>query len=410
MNTLFTRSCKTIVVTLFYLLCGISPEMAAQEKVTEPAKQAKKWYETIQLRGYVQFRYNRLLETNEKLKCEQCDRSWGENGGFFLRRARLVFSGNLSKNVYFYIQPDFATNASTNNQHFGQIRDAYFDIGFDEHNEFRLRLGQSKVPFGFDNLQSSQNRMALDRSDPINSAVANERDLGAFFYYAPKSKRELFSKLVKDGLKGTGDYGIFAFGLYNGQTANRPEINNEPHIVARISYPFFIGSQIIEPGIQAFKGIYTLGSDQISNGVNFYSDKRYVDERAALSFVLYPQPFGIQMEYNVGRGAKYDPATDSIVNADLKGGYVLISYRYIVGNKTLFPFIRYQNYAGGKKHELDARNYDVSEFNIGTEIQLSKQLEVVAEYVVSSRRFEDHGNRDNLQKGNLLRLQAQINF
>ena len=157
MNTLFTRSCKTIVVTLFYLLCGISPEMAAQEKVTEPAKQDKKWYETIQLRGYVQFRYNRLLETNEKLKCEQCDRSWGENGGFFLRRARLVFSGNLSKNVYFYIQPDFATNASTNNQHFGQIRDAYFDIGFDEHNEFRLRLGQSKVPFGFDNLQSSQN-------------------------------------------------------------------------------------------------------------------------------------------------------------------------------------------------------------------------------------------------------------
>ena len=112
----------------------------------------------------------------------------------------------------------------------------------------------------------------------------------------------------------------------------------------------------------------------------------------------------------MGRGAKYDPATDSIVNADLKGGYVLISYRYIVGNKTLFPFIRYQNYAGGKKHELDARNYDVSEFNIGTEIQLSKQLEVVAEYVVSSRRFEDHGNRDNLQKGNLLRLQAQINF
>lgn len=410
MNTLFARSCKAVVVTSFYFLCCLSPEITAQEKAPEPVKQEKKWYETIQLRGYVQFRYNRLLETNDKLKCEQCDRSWGENGGFFLRRARLIFFGNISKNVYFYIQPDFASNASSNNLHFGQIRDAYFDIGFDDNNEYRLRLGQSKIPFGFENLQSSQNRMPLDRADPLNSALSNERDLGAIFYYAPKAKRDLFSKLVRDGLKGSGDYGVFALGVYNGQTANRPELNNQPHIVARISYPFFIGSQIIEPGIHAFKGIYTLGSDQISNGVNFYSDKRYVDERAALSFVLYPQPFGIQMEYNVGRGAQYDPATDSIVNADLKGGYVLISYRYNLGNKTLFPFIRYQNYAGGKKHELDARNYDVSEFNIGTEIQLSKQLEVVAEYVVSSRRFEDHGNRDNLQKGNLLRLQAQINF
>ena len=97
------------------------------------------------MRGYLQFRYNRLLETNSKLRCEQCDRSWGENGGF-IRRARLVFSGYIHKNVYFYIQPDLAINASSNSQHYFQIRDAYFDIGFDADNTFKLRLGQSKVP------------------------------------------------------------------------------------------------------------------------------------------------------------------------------------------------------------------------------------------------------------------------
>lgn len=410
MNTLYARSCKAIVLTLCYLLMGTSAGLMAQDKPSEPVKQEKKWYETIQLRGYVQFRYNRLLETNSKLRCEQCDRSWGENGGFFLRRARLIFFGNISSNIYFYIQPDFASNASSSNLHFGQIRDAYFDIGLDHKNEFRLRLGQSKIPYGFENLQSSQNRMPLDRADALNSALSNERDLGAIFYYAPKSKRELFSKLVRDGLKGSGDYGIFALGVYNGQTANRPELNNKPHVVARFSYPFSIGNQIVEPGIQAYKGVYTLGTDQISNGVNFISDRQYTDERAAFSFVLYPQPFGVQMEYNIGRGAQFNTANDSISNADLRGGYILLSYKYSIGNKLIFPFIRYQNYNGGKKHELDARSYEVKEFNIGTEIQFSKQLELVAEYVISSRRFEDHSARNNLQEGNLLRLQAQINF
>jgi hypothetical protein len=78
--------------------------------------------------------------------------------------------------------------------------------------EFRLRVGQSKVPFGFENLQSSQNRLTLDRNDALNSAVANERDLGAFFYWAPSKIRERFAMLVKDGYKGSGDYGVFAFG------------------------------------------------------------------------------------------------------------------------------------------------------------------------------------------------------
>lgn len=54
---------------------------------------AKKWYEQIQLRGYMQVRYNGLLQTNEDLACEQCDRSWGGDNDFFIRRMRLIFYG-----------------------------------------------------------------------------------------------------------------------------------------------------------------------------------------------------------------------------------------------------------------------------------------------------------------------------
>jgi phosphate-selective porin len=90
----------------------------------------------------------------------------------------MIFYGQISKKVYFYIQPDFASATSSTNYHFVQIRDAYFDIGIDDKNEFRFRVGQSKVPFGFENMQSSQNRLPLDRNDALNSAVTNERDLG----------------------------------------------------------------------------------------------------------------------------------------------------------------------------------------------------------------------------------------
>jgi hypothetical protein len=103
----------------------------------EKASQAQQWFEKIQLRGYAQLRYNRLLETNPQLQCDQCDKSWGENGGFFFRRIRMIFYGDIHERVYFYIQPDFASGGGN----FAQIRDAYFDLGLDANQEFRLRIG-----------------------------------------------------------------------------------------------------------------------------------------------------------------------------------------------------------------------------------------------------------------------------
>ncbi len=405
---------------LLLSIAVLSLKTAAQDSIKVEAKpkmeeksieeKPKKWYESISIRGYVQARYNRLLETNPDLKCEQCDRSWGENGGFFMRRMRIIFYGQISKRVYFYIQPDFASSASTTSLHFAQLRDAYFDIGLDNDNEFRLRIGQSKVPYGFENMQSSQNRLPLDRNDALNSAVSNERDIGVFFYWAPKKIRETFSMLVRDGYKGSGDYGVFALGAYNGQTANKPELNNELHIVSRLSYPFQIGNQIIEPGIQGYAGKWVMASDQLTTDVEVNSKREYDDQRFAGTFVLYPKPFGIQAEYTVGKGPEFNPQSDSIETQKLHGGYVTLNYMIKFKNQVLFPFVRGQYYDGGKKHERDARSYTVKEFEVGLEWQPHKTFEFVAMYTISDRRFEDFALQSNKQDGSLLRLQAQINF
>jgi hypothetical protein len=230
-----------------FLICGVImpanvlsqiDSTIAKPQLIQSTVSQKEWFQKINIRGYSQIRYNRLFETNPNLGCEQCDRSWGDNGGFFMRRMRIIFFGQISQRVYFYVQPDFASSSSSTGLHFGQIRDAYFDVGLDDKNEFRFRIGQSKVPFGFENMQSSQNRLPLDRNDGLNSAVSNERDLGVFFYWAPQEIRKRFSMLVKEGLKGSGDYGVFGFGVYNGQTANKPEMNNNQTCCSAPYLPF----------------------------------------------------------------------------------------------------------------------------------------------------------------------------
>jgi hypothetical protein len=405
-----------ITKAVMHVLDSINKAKIAEDK-EKPKKE--QWYDNIGIRGYVQVRYNGLLSTNDKVSCEQCDRSWGTtstapdakaNNGFFIRRARIIFSGQVHPNVYFYIQPDFASSPSSGVNNFGQLRDAYFDLSIDKKREYRFRVGQSKIPFGFENLQSSQNRLTLDRNDAINSAAANERDLGVFFYWAPEEIRERFAMLVRDGYKGSGDYGVFAFGAYNGQTANRSEGNRNLHVITRITYPFVIGNQIIEPGLQAYTGKWAFTSE-LSTGVTTPNKLQTTDQRIGATFVLYPKPFGIQTEYNIGRGPRYDKVTNTVQVSDLEGGYITLNYKWDLPKKQyLFPFAKFQYYDGGKKFEKDARSYVVRDYELGLEWQPFKAFELVAEWVIADRTFEDSALKNNRQRGNLLRLQAQFNF
>jgi hypothetical protein len=272
-----------------------------------------------------------------------------------------------------------------------------------------VRVGQSKVPFSFENLQSSQNRLALDRTDATNSSFLNERDIGAFFYWAPRRVRQRFADLVRSGLKGSGDYGVLGVGTFNGQSLNKQEGNNNRHYITRISYPFELpGGRIIEAGAAAYTGAYAVTADQRSaftRGLENFADRRVLG-----SLVIYPQPLGFQAEYNVGRGPRYNPATQTIESRRLQGGYGQVMYRKLLGHQALIPFIRYQYYSGGKKFEFDARRYLVRDLDFGLEWQASDFLELVAQYSRADRTFEDSRNPNNQQKGNLLRLQLQLNY
>jgi hypothetical protein len=148
----------------------------------------------------------------------------------------------------------------------------------------------------------------------------------------------------------------------------------------------------------------------MSKDVKRISNLNYTDERVAGSFALYPKPFGLFAEYNVGRGPEFNKVTDSIEVMPLQGGYIQPCYMIKMKKHTLIPFVRYQYYDGGKKHELDARSYEVSELEVGAEWQPNKNFELVINYTISNRRYEDFIRQNNFQFGRLLRIQAQVNF
>jgi hypothetical protein len=388
-----------------------APALAPSPLPPPPEPSSAPWYEKLKVRGYTQLRYNLPgVVYNDLLTNEQGDKSLGGNGGFLIRRARLILYGDIHPRVSIYLQPDFAS-AVGEQLGVAILRDWYADIFLDEKKEFRVRAGQSKVPFGFENLQSSQNRLALDRNDALNSAVKDERDLGLFFYWTPAPIRERFKHLVSSGLKGSGDYGVVALGAYNGQTANRLELNKFPHVIARATWPFAIGNQFLELGGGGYYGLYTVALGTLPDGTKVVSareDRTFTDARGHVSAILYPKPFGVAFEYNVGVGPQL--GTSGIVNAHLLyGGYLQFSLKLddVLGTVALIPFVRGTMYDGGKKFVTNALGYRVREVELGIEWQIAKAIEVVAAYNISERTSDKLYTQ---QYGHWTRLQLQVNY
>lgn len=388
---------------------AIAPPPAPVPPPPEPAK--PKWYDRLSLRGYGQFRYNRLMsdlgvfgEDNDRYLSPIGDKTIGAKNGFSLRRARLIIGGDVSHHVFVYVQSDIA-NAVGDSSGFMQMRDYYADVAVDADKAFRFRIGQSKVPYGWENMQSSQNRGPLDRSEAVNSGAPGERDMGLFFYFAPPATRALFKRLVDEGLKGSGDYGMVAVGAYGGQSANKPEANDSRHYVVRVAVPFEIGSQIVELAAGGYYGKFVVPLDA-KTPAKTPDGPDLLDARVHATAVLYPKPIGLQAEYTVGKGP--ETRYGELKSRPLHGGYVMVNAK--VG--PLFPFVRGQQYVGGRKAETNAPTQRLLEIEPGIEWQIDKAFELTVSYAYGHRTFttSDPGKGSQGVNGQMFRLQAQLNF
>jgi len=369
-----------------------APEQGDASVIAAVGKALKgKWYERLSLRGYTQFRYNFLLDKSGSADWFMpTDRSVSDDNTFFIRRARLILSGDVTDHLSVYVQPDL--NAAPTDGDFSvQLRDVYADISIDKDKEFRFRVGQSKVPFGWVNLQSSQNRLMMERPDALNSAVEGERDIGVFFYWAPKAIRDRFRDLVRHGLKGSGDYGVFAFGAYSGQGLNRSDRNESVHWVARLSYPFEFGNgQILEPSVEGYWGNFVPRTSTVERGgldvTPTAPSSGVTDRRLGGSLVLYPQPIGIEAAWNFGEGPELTEDFQRIESDFLHGGYLQLMYKYDSNHGPLIPFVRWQYYDGGRKFARNAPDTRVDEWDFGVEWSPLPELELMTAYTYTPFR------------------------
>ncbi len=354
---------------------------------------ADKWYQRYDVGGYAQFRYTTAFQGDSASLNVPNDRTATEGEGLLIRRGRFKLSGDVTKRVYLYTQVDLAGSVGGSGDLGLQARDLYADIGLDEAHQYRVRAGLSKVPFGWVNLQSSQNRAPMERPDALNSAVEGERDLGLYFMYAPPEVRKRFKELVKSGLKGSGDYGMATVGAFNGQGLNRSDLNGEPHLLGRVSYPFkFDNGQFFETGIQGYEGRFVPTAQAITvNGKSItprFDSDGVTDRRAGISAILYPQPFGIETEWNIGKGPQLSQDFTEIDSDSLYGGYVMANYRIKSPAGAFFPFSRWHYYEGGRKFGRNAPNEDVNEIDFGLEWSPWTELEASISYTHTLKRTD----------------------
>lgn len=157
-----------------------------------------------------------------------------------------------------------------------------------------------------------------------------------------------------------------------------------------MTWPFQLESgQIFEVGAQSCWGRFVVDTSEIDLGAGLVAPNQPSnganDYRGGLSFVWYPQPFGLDVEWNVGESPELTPDGDRIEARFLHGGYVQLSYRRETTIGEWLPFTRWNYYAGGRKFADNAPRETVNEIDAGIEYAPWKELELVVMY---SHSFE----------------------
>jgi hypothetical protein len=271
----------------------------------------------------------------------------------------------------------------------------------------------------------------MERPEALNSAVEGERDQGIYYMYANTEDRALFKSLVKDGLKGSGDYGVFTAGFYSGAGLNKADNNGEVHSVVRLSKPWVSASgQTYEAGIGAYAGRFKVTTDLttgsgLPGGVSKTTldaninavDRRdlsdgFVDRRASAHFIMYPQPWGIEAEWTTGQGPQLTDDRTSVTSQSLQGGYIMVNYRHKYGEQSeLIPYVRWNYFDGARKFATNAPKMVVNELDIGFEWQWRKEVELQLQYTLADERSNTSTAMPTVISGSRrLALQLQFNY
>jgi len=328
-------------------------EAAAAEAAAQPAGQPaapkkKAWYEALKVSGYTQGRFLYYPDY------PNADRKTHSNE-FLVRRARVKFQFEPNDRTEVTVEPDLGEGKA-------EVRDVWIQRFLDDHHTWSFRLGQQKIPFGFETPQSSSVRLPLERNHLAASMFPGERDTGLIFFYTRPEDHRLFDASRKSDY-GVGDYGNLAIGFLNGQGRNQSEVNSSKHFVVRAAKPLSIGSagRYAEFGASYWRG------DCFSKWSADASGQSFDDSLFGVHAFLAPRPFGLQAEYHTGRTE----------GGDVDGWYAMALLRS--GPRGTW-FLRHDDYEGPRKGKGPGYVYDRRRTCLGYAHQLDDRNRLTVEY------------------------------
>lgn len=189
--------------------------MEGEERQTTLMKMKEEFKTTFKFGGYLTGRYN----ISDR-------RGTASNGGFDIRRFRLYGSGHAWRDFYYRFQLEVSDAPGTDRG--PRVLDAF--VEWQRHEFFRVKLGQFKRCFGFENPISPLSigfgsySQAANRLQSVSDRIGAHRSSG----------RDGGVQVQGDFWKTEAGHPLFHYqvGLYNGQGINHRDLNHHKDLIA----------------------------------------------------------------------------------------------------------------------------------------------------------------------------------
>lgn len=342
----------------------------------------------IKVSGYIQAQFESydkdLVKTNDAANT------------FYIRRARVKFTYEMTDGIKFVLQPDFSTGSLS-------LKDAYAVASLPKLKSLSLWAGQfNRINYEVE--YSSGQREILERSRVIRSIYPGEREVGAKLEFNP----------VKVPLK-------LQLAVLNGNfsSSQQKDVDSKKDVMARGVYSFRlpaagigidVGAHTYFGGLRA-KNPYILDysnqMDSTSTNTGSYMDKKWTGAEVQVYFDLLGG-LALKGEYISGKNAfAGDSRTNPNKTKQFSGYYTYLIKN--IGNRNQV-IARYDAYDPNTKLSGDAAGNDISykTLDIAWQYYLNDNIRFSVQYEIPKN--ETNASNPVDKKDNVFSVRMQAKF
>lgn len=348
------------------------------------------WLNNVKLSGYGMTQYQYSGQKGKK------------SNSFNIRMGRIALEGRIANDFYWKTQIQFNGNTSDLGSS-PRMVDLFAE--WQKYNYFKVKIGQFKNPFTFENpmhpidqgfMGYSQNVSKLAGfSDRSGKHASNGRDIGL--------------QLQGDFLKNANGRNLlhYQIGVFNGQGINAKDVDNQKNVIGGVWVMPVAGMRI---GAFGWTGSYArkgewLETVKVPAGTKFVEDREIAQSgvrklsqnRYAFSFEYKTNDWTVRSEYihstgmafaksitNHGDAASKDCNLNKEIGNKAQGVYGLVIAPIV--SKKLYAKARYDMYEANGKTDMMRTQYEV-----GLNYHINKNFTILSEYAfVNDRASADH--------------------